>query len=1037
MDYKNIELTELLRKSFKKLKSGVFFDKTQLHLRDRIVAYECDKRFDDSFSELIALLKSGKWDKILNSIDYLSFPKSIVKAQNPHLISNWNSDKTTIDDLQYFLDMSVEGHILGVTWTLIVGSMLDSQMYEHSYGNRLRKNLFNDNGTPTYSPYLFEPYFQQYESWRDTALSDAKKALNKDQDVVVLMLDFSRFYYSVNIDENELSRIINSLLENSESSINESFKEIVMPLTNFVFRVIKTYSDKIRTVCPDLIQNRNILPIGFYPSNVLSNYALKKFDDTMINGWNPIYYGRYVDDIIIVEKIEKNSDNYQNAKNDNLTPEMIIDHYLTYCSAWQRNNICNSNNGLLVTHKKENNDNIEYTVNSVFNTFPGSNITVQKKKVNIFYFKSGQSDALLRCFQEKIRKNKSEFRFLPEDVSAFQEGDYIEIYDMQEGTSPHKLRDVSSISVDRFNLSKYLGKYTRISGLVSDIKENQFEQDIEKIFTPQVIIENYTIWEKVLEILIINEKFDVYLNFLKHIKKAIEKMDVKDQPKSTEKTEFSLFFHLFSSICRTLSLVWGKKVQKLIKSINKDFSYDYDVFASYYTSEDYINGQRIGYCRTRMNDKYAMPFLIDEFINRNNIRELFPDDINVNLTDFNSVKNFISTGFVFEKFPFHLQKDYLFYPYMITMNDLCFSSFIHQIFFQCNDISINKLKNFYIKINYNLEKNSVPESETQCEAIDQIIDSKEGFLEKDGVLKKHIAIKVESKTMNSIKIAVANTRLFERNIENALNGTPNRTLKRYNDFVRMVNEAINCKADMLIMPECCIPLEWLPILSRTCARNQLAVITGVEHVVTEAVPDEKTVGNYTAVILPFVENGFKYSFMHLHKKVHMSPHEKEIFESRSIRTDEGKEYELYDWNDFWFSVYCCYELTSISDRAVFQSYIDALIAVEWNKDTNYYSNIVESLSRDIHCFCVQVNTSEFGDSRITKPSKTENRDIIKVKGGQNSAVLTDNLNFVELREFQLKGNKIQSKDNRFKQTPPDFDYEIVRKKHVGKLWDSL
>lgn len=75
MDYKNDELTELLRKSFKKLKSGVFFDKTQLHLRDRIVAYESDKGFDDSFSELIALLESGKWDKILNGVGYLSFPR--------------------------------------------------------------------------------------------------------------------------------------------------------------------------------------------------------------------------------------------------------------------------------------------------------------------------------------------------------------------------------------------------------------------------------------------------------------------------------------------------------------------------------------------------------------------------------------------------------------------------------------------------------------------------------------------------------------------------------------------------------------------------------------------------------------------------------------------------------------------------------------------------------------------------------------------------------------------------------------------------
>lgn len=79
---------------------------------------------------------------------------------------------------QYYIDMPVEGHILGALWVLTVGTRLDDSdkqtMYEHSYGNRLRKNLFNpDTGEISCSPYLFEPYFSQYESWRDKALSYA------------------------------------------------------------------------------------------------------------------------------------------------------------------------------------------------------------------------------------------------------------------------------------------------------------------------------------------------------------------------------------------------------------------------------------------------------------------------------------------------------------------------------------------------------------------------------------------------------------------------------------------------------------------------------------------------------------------------------------------------------------------------------------------------------------------------------------------------------------------------------------------------
>jgi len=40
---------------------------------------------------------------------------------------------------------------------------------------------------------------------------------------------------------------------------------------------------------------------------VIANWCLKPFDDALTNGWNPLYYGRYVDDILIVEKVEKNS----------------------------------------------------------------------------------------------------------------------------------------------------------------------------------------------------------------------------------------------------------------------------------------------------------------------------------------------------------------------------------------------------------------------------------------------------------------------------------------------------------------------------------------------------------------------------------------------------------------------------------------------------------------------------------------------------------------------------------------------------------
>ena len=286
---------ELLRQSYKKLKSSIYFDKTQLILRDKIVRWESDGDPDKKIEALAKQLQEDSieelFEKICSGISYSAFPKSLEKESSNNnesessdsaiFITNWLTEKVKMKDAQYFIDMSVEGYILGVAWVLCVGYLLDKQVYEHSYGNRLRKNLLDDHTQkPTYSPYLFEPYFQQYESWRDTALEYAKKTLDKDQDVVLLTLDFRRFFYQVNVESSALMELIRQTIKDKELA----YRELAEPLTWFVSRVIEDYSNALRKVCYGDVGERMVLPIGFHPSYILANYCLKKFDETLV-GW--------------------------------------------------------------------------------------------------------------------------------------------------------------------------------------------------------------------------------------------------------------------------------------------------------------------------------------------------------------------------------------------------------------------------------------------------------------------------------------------------------------------------------------------------------------------------------------------------------------------------------------------------------------------------------------------------------------------------------------------------------------------------------
>lgn len=1026
---------ELIRQSFKKLKAAIFFDKTQLILRDKLVAYETSPDFEKNLSDLATKVMFGDWDEIIDSINVLSFPKKIVrdngeKTSKEKFITNVVNKATDIEEIQCFLDMNVEGYILGVAWLLTIGCKMDDDIYEHSYGNRIRTNVINDSGSATYSPYLFEPYFQQYESWRDTAINYAQKSLNKNQDVVVLMLDFKRFFYQVDISKDELKKCVSDTIRDNDKYVNVEYDLISQDLTDFIWLVIERYSGKIRSRYPDLVAQRNVLPIGFLPSNVLANYALKKFDDTIVDGWNPIYYGRYVDDIILVEKIEKNSCIYRKAQKGELVAEDVIKYYLTNCSAWMRESCdCekNKSNGLLNGPDADG----YYNINPAYNQFSKSNILVQNEKVKIFYFNSAESDALLSCFREHLNKNKSEFRFLPEDESVFQKDDYTEIYNLTETDGPNKLRGVNGIEIDKFMLSKYLGKYTRISGLVKDKSEKKFDKDIDKIFTYQTIIENYLLWEKVLEIFIINDRHDAYVKFIKKIVVALDNLGITQNlidndccDETVTELQKTLRYVLYSAVYRTLSLVWGKSVSVLQDNIYKIC--ELPGFVS-----ETIHEMRKGYCITRMCDKYAMVVPIDCFLEDS---KLLNDERSVNFTDFWSIKDL--------DFNFNCLNSeseiYAFYPFLITMNDLSILNQMKRIKENGEEKSdaeyLKDLKHKYIMLNYLTDSGDG--------VIDSVLDAKAFPIhtKMTPYLKECGVVKVGSEQYNEVKIAVANTMLFESNFDKVLKDLPNRKYSRYDAFQAIVNAAIEQKANMLVLPEGYLPFEWLPLLARTCAKNQMAIVTGVEHFKVNRKKDKPLVSNLTAVILPFIEGNYKFSYIHFHNKVHLAPHEKEKIESYRCIANEGDRYELYNWNEFWFSVYCCFELTSIYDRAMFQSYADAIVAVEWNKDTNYYSNIVESLSRDLHCFCIQVNTSEFGDSRITIPSKTETKDLLKVKGGKNSSILLDTIDVAGLRDFQLKGHALQEKSTdgkKYKPTPPNFNYDVVSKKIHHSLWDDI
>lgn len=1031
-----IELLEVIKKAYKKLKASVFYDKTTLELRNKIVCFE-DKDFYSRLYKLSCALNNDKeWEsyekKILDSIGILPFPKKL-KMNDSNVVCSVNStNKIEVDKLQYFLDMNVIGHILGVMWILLVGKNLDNadSMYQHSYGNRLRKNLFDKYGNFSYFPSLFQPYFSQYEKWRDKGLEAAKDCLKDDNDVVILTMDFQSYYYSVNYTEKDF-----------EKFIDHTDDKIIKKVNEFVYNVLKTYSEKLYEYSKDKNlfkyeqeerKENSVLPIGFLPSNILANWRLREFDEKIIERWNPLYYGRYVDDIILVDKVDKTSYIHKQVEENKCTSDVIIKYYFGQCNA-DKNSVCAAKDSreLLKIEKIPNEElsrndcsggeKIEYYINPYYLNNNDSRIRVQDTKVKVFYFKSNATNALISCFQKEISENASEFRYLPELSSITDSVRYDKIFDLERDDTLNKLSAIKTFTLNKFELSKFLGKYMSIAAMTRYTNDIKVENELLKIFDKIVLIDQYSVWEKLFELFVIKENHEAYKKLFHEIIDAIDCIEVGEDIVNDEINhnlyKKSLYLHLYSCVYRTLSLTWGPLINKLVDDLCLLLQETYSQNAF---DKEIINKYRKLYCKTRMVNKYSMPVNIDFIIY--NSESWMDDKIKFNLFDLNDIMVYIKKN----------DEKYFFHPYTVTPQEIIYSNQCCNLKNANDEISYEDVHGEYYALNYNLL---------------DVKDKHNNFIIEQSKEKNYKYIYINSEHADKLRIAIGNVRVYEEDFKNVLTLNQHCSLDKYNQFEKILREALKEKVDLLVFPESFLPFSWLPRVSRFCAQNQIGLITGIEHFITikEHVPiipitpnnSECIVHNLTAVILPYKLDEFKYSYLKLHEKIDYSPEEIRQITGYGYSYQKGKNLHLFCWRDVWFPVFCCFELASITNRAMFTNIPDLFIAVECNKDTIYYSNIIESLCRDIHCYCVQVNSSNYGDSRVVQPTKSENMNIIRTKGGINYTILVDDIDIKALRDYQLKEYELQKEDNRFKPTPPRFDKSIVFKKIKNVLNDII
>jgi len=190
---------------------------------------------------------------------------------------------------------SIDFHVLSTLWMLEVGHLFDAKLTLCAYGNRLRRTR-DGKGINALSLGTLQPYLKPFRDWRDNGIQAMRTALDAEKKVLALTADVSSFYHELNpgfmLDPTFVVDVIGLELSASQAKLHRLF-----------IRALQSWAAATPL--------KRGLPVGLPASAVVANVALVELDRIVEQQLAPLYYGRYVDDILLVME---NSASFRSSK---------------------------------------------------------------------------------------------------------------------------------------------------------------------------------------------------------------------------------------------------------------------------------------------------------------------------------------------------------------------------------------------------------------------------------------------------------------------------------------------------------------------------------------------------------------------------------------------------------------------------------------------------------------------------------------------------------------------------------------------------
>lgn len=1037
LTWSQVGLGDLLA-AFRKAKADCFFERSA-YVAEQFADYEQD--LFENLRELLQRLHAGDVDSVFQEAQTrppgvfakgVRFePEKPDARETPEVHAFFSDADRAFDSLkagkrvepQFRLvgDFAVPMHILSGLWINLIGHKYDARLTGHAYGSRVRRHGRDGSMDRPKGDYQFEavgsfdPYFQPYRRWRDAGVAAIRRSLEAGEAVVALTLDFSSYYHSIDssflVDERFLE------------AIELHLSEWEIAFTSSLVEALKTWSARAAAMIepedPSRQGHGGGLPIGLSAVRIITNVLLHAFDEQILGSLHPVYYGRYVDDVLLVIR-----DSGQLR-----STEALWEHLETCAPFFKR---VGPEPGDVAVE---------------LDGYQGeTRLRLKPSKQRVFFLKGQAGLDLLNNIRHQVTTLSSERRLMPrvEEMDLLASARALAAA-TNAAEEPDVLRRADGLTLRRLGWALQL-RSAEI--LARDLDRSAWTADRKRFYAfasshilrPDKILEHVDYLARLISLAVsladwtqALEMYDRAISSIATLKAAVAggPCVVNGEKASGSDEIWASFGAWVTNACREAivkALPWDSQTGEPHRFTRATRQ----LLAKVGIPEAEACERAL---TLRESDWGKRPYKDHLRWDAQDVRSPVPgeEDLAEILAQrseagrFAELERFLVSTWGEEKTtgvrrvnarcaPEGTEPAGSRLPYVLATRPYTPQEVALYCPAECVFLPQSAALERWGAYTHALRGAWRPPSD------DMVGDVDPAAAPLDRPNSGPMADLGGKTGSLVIHLGVTSLKTTKESWAAAASGRPDRSAERYGRLATIVNLAIRAKPrpTHLILPELSLPETWLETISQVLLEAEISLVAGLDYQHF----GEKEIGSSAVLVLRDDRLGFASSLQIRQPKLLPAPGEEEDLHrsyGRQWKNWDQKHHPVYVHEGLHFGVLVCSELQNIRHRARFQGEVDLLTILSWNQDLETFSSLVESASLDVHAYIALVNNRAHGDSRVRAPRKADyERDVCRIRGGENEQLVVVKIDPADLRAQQSRATRWRAPRDKYKPAPEGF-----------------